>query len=154
MDPNKSISRCWLGAAFITALWLAHAPAAQASGGGPTLSEDFMPGLMLTSTAITFGIIDVLYIAHERPMPIALAVLQIAIAGMLTPVAAMKDGGSEMALYAGISSVWFTGHGIYSFAAWSMRERERQRAIAAERERLAACAVDPARRSLLCWPHR
>lgn len=144
---------------FVTAaaLWLAQPTTAEASGAFAPSRADYhtaMGALVLTTSAIGFGIADTLYFAHDRPMPIALAVLQIVVAGALVPVSALRSNDHDVRLFAAISSAWFIGHGVYSFAAWSMRERERQRAVAAERERLAACAVDPARRSLLCWPRR
>lgn len=136
------------------ALWLGQPSTAEASGViSPKLDmETTMGALMLTTSAIGFGIVDTLYFAHDRPMPIALSVLQIVVAGALVPLSALRSNDQGVQVFAAISSAWFIGHGVYSFASWSMRERERQRAIAAERERLAACAVEPARRSLLCRP--
>lgn len=153
MDNRTSLlARVGLGFAIATALWLAEAPAARASGTpAPDFDGDAMSTVLLASSAIGFGTVDLLYLAHDRPLPIALTILQITVAGMLVPLSAIGAHSTGLHLGAVMSFSWFVGHGVYNIFAYSARERERQKAQAAERARHAACAREPEPRSLLCW---
>jgi hypothetical protein len=154
MDNSSahSLARPWLGLATAAFLWLAQSATAEASGAiSPTVDRDtLVGGTLLIGSAIAFGTVDLLYFAHDRPMPIGLTVVQMVVGGILVPLAASRSNDQGILIGAAFSTAWFTGHGVYSVVAHSKRERQRKQAIAADREWRAACARETEPRSLLC----
>jgi hypothetical protein len=149
MTTHKAL----LGAAIIAVLSLADAPQAHASRGpfesSPSIRVGRLATGLLLANALTFGAIDLAYFGLERPMPIGLIIVQIAVAGVLVPATAARVGLGDVGIQLGaaISSAWFVGHGIYSAAAISEYNRERAEALEAERtQRLLNCAkgLEPA----------
>jgi hypothetical protein len=148
MTTHKAL----LGAAIIALLSLADASQAHASrapfeSGG--IRGGQLAGGLLLANALTFVAIDLAYFAADRPLPIGLTILQIAVAGVLVPATAARVGLGEpgVQLGAALSSAWFVGHGIYSAAAYFNYRRERAEALEAERtRRLLNCAkgLEPA----------
>lgn len=140
-------ARVLLGAAIIAVLSLADAPQAHASRGpfdsGPGISGDQLATGLLLANGLTFGAIDLAYFAADRPLPIGLIIVQIAVGGVLVPATAARVSGGEVGIQLGAatSSAWFVGHGIYSGAAYSEHHRARAEALEAERtRRLLNCA--------------
>lgn len=147
------LTRPWLGFAIATALWLAQASAAQASGVISIDKDDFETGvgaMLLIGSAVGFGAMDLMYFAHDKPVPSGLAVVQIVVGGVLVPMSALRSSHPGVVIGAGISSAWFSGHGIYSVAGDAERQREAERRLATERAQRAACAHEPGPRRLLC----
>lgn len=145
--------RVLLGAAILAVFSLADASQAHASRGpfdsGSGMSGGQLATGLLLSNALTFGALDLAYFAADRPLPVGLIIVQIAVAGVLVPATAARVGLGEggIQLGAALSSAWFVGHGIYSAAANSEYKRERAEALEAERtRRLLNCAkgLEPA----------
>jgi hypothetical protein len=111
---------------------------ARASGApGPLLVEDeVLPALALVHIALPVLVVDLVLLAIDRPLPHALSVPQIAIVGLLLPIATLEtvdDAGFERAdrdvlkVFAVASLIWFCAHGIYSIAAYDAREKAKKR---------------------------
>jgi len=129
--------RMLLGAAIVAVLSLADPPAAHASrtpfeSGLQLDLGEASPGLLVLS-GLTFGAIDLLYLAFDRHMPIALTILQITVAGILVPLTALESRRYDVHVGAVFSSAWFIGHGIYSIFEYSDYQRRRREALAAQR---------------------
>lgn len=151
-DDILLCTRLVLGCVVLAALLLAHPPQAHASGGGPTLELENASGALLGLSAIGFGGMDLFFLAADRPLPLALSILQITIAGMLIPLTAVESNDTGLLIGAGISSAWFIGHGIFNIHLGSERRRERQRALALEQRRREECEREHDSRvgALLC----
>ncbi len=119
------------------ALSCAAAPnSAQASGVPfPRIEEAALPSFALLYAAVPMFALDVLLLAIDRPLPQAIAVLQIAVVGLLLPIATLAtvdDAGFEQAdidmlkVIAVVSLIWFSGHGIYSIAEDAAREKAKR----------------------------
>jgi len=141
MDKKAPSIRLLLGGALLLASLCAGPGTAHASGTpDPTLglfSSTECAAVLLSTSAIAFGSLDLLYFGVDRPMPTGLAIVQMVIAGALVPMIAARRDDAGLQIGAAISSAWFLGHGIYSASAYSEYRRQRQRAIAAERTRRA-----------------
>lgn len=123
------------GAATIAVLSLADVPAAHASRtpfeSGLELNVGEMSSGLLVLSGLTFGAIDLLYLAFDRHMPLALTILQITVAGILVPLTAVETRRYGVHVGAVFSSAWFIGHGIYSIFEYSDYQRRRRAALAA-----------------------
>lgn len=137
-----SITRAFVLAGVLCALFALRPEPAQASG---VITFDDRPirTLMLASTTLGFGVLDLAFFAADRPLPVGLAILQIALAGVASPLLAMGAGDAALAVGAFVSLAWFTGHGIYSLSIYPEYARERRRIRDEERARRCAeaCGV-------------
>jgi hypothetical protein len=120
-----------------TFLFLAFMVPAQAhASGAPYSRAREAVGLMalVVDTAV-FGVVDFVYIARGRPMPVWVSIMEITIGGMLGPVFVLGQAESTgLKIAAGATALWFIGHGIYDLARYpeyrrqKLRERELERA--------------------------
>lgn len=139
---NRAITRAFMLAGVLCALFALRPESAQASG-VIVFDDAKIRGLMLGTTAIAFGALDIAFFAADRPLPVGLAIVQIAVAGVTVPLMAVGAHDSALAIGAFINLAWFTGHGIYNLSIYPEYARERRRLRDEERARRCAeaCGV-------------
>jgi hypothetical protein len=142
MVRTSSFERVLILCVVVLAFGALRPEAAHASG-APTLSleGDAHAGMMLLGvSAIGFGLLDLAFIAKDRPLPVGLSILQISVAGVLVPLFALTARDSGVAIGAFVSMAWFSGHGIHELVVYPEYARRRGAEVAAEREH--RCAVE------------
>jgi hypothetical protein len=134
---------------FVAAMALVPEPAR--ASGAPSFDGDELGTALFLGEVAVFGVIDLVFIASQRPMPIWLSIMQIAIAGVLGPLAVLDTVHTTgLKVGVGVSAVLFAGYAIYDIARYPEFRRQKLKERELERQReLCGLAIEARPRGAL-----